>query len=149
MIKTEGVRSTDYLPVPDAIGATEDLRSIDVLPYLADTELSVFAEAPILQSWPAADDCNSLPFSSAGICKLLPNSLRCVAAYKVEGSRFACFGSWSLRLDFWMVMRWTPPSMSGQATAVPLADHVTLSDSTLELFGYYIAEGNRQDQYIT
>jgi hypothetical protein len=49
LIRTEDVRADDHLPIPDAIGATEDLRSIDVLPYLVDTELSVFAEAPILQ----------------------------------------------------------------------------------------------------
>src|SRR5690606_37673198 len=44
LLKTEDVRKGDHLPVPDAIEASADLRTLDVSAYLADSGLSVLAE---------------------------------------------------------------------------------------------------------
>lgn len=49
LIKTEEARPSDYLPVPDIVtDLRENLSHIDILPYLANTKLSVLAEEPIL-----------------------------------------------------------------------------------------------------
>ncbi len=49
LIKSEEAQPTDFLPVPDIVtDLHENLDSIDILPYLAHTNLSVFAEAPII-----------------------------------------------------------------------------------------------------
>ena len=47
LIRTEEVLESDQIPTPDAISSEEDLHVLDVIPYLADTELSVFAEEAI------------------------------------------------------------------------------------------------------
>jgi len=49
LIKSEEAVPTDFLPVPDIVtDLHENVDSIDILPYLAETGLSVFAEEPIL-----------------------------------------------------------------------------------------------------
>lgn len=47
LIRTEEVLPSDQIPTPEAISSDEDLRVLDVISYLADTELSVFAEDAI------------------------------------------------------------------------------------------------------
>lgn len=50
LIRSEQALPTDYLPVPDIVtDLRENIDSIDILPYLANTGLSVFAEEPILE----------------------------------------------------------------------------------------------------
>ena len=47
LVRTTEVRSGDCLPTPDSIEATESLEYLDVIPYFADSHLSVFAEASV------------------------------------------------------------------------------------------------------
>ena len=48
LIRTEEALATDYIPVPETLGSTGDLRELDVLPYLSETKLSVFADESVL-----------------------------------------------------------------------------------------------------
>lgn len=48
LIRTEEAQATDYIPVPETLGCTGDLSELDVLPYLTDTKLSVFADESVL-----------------------------------------------------------------------------------------------------
>ena len=47
LIRTEEVLESDQIPTPEAISSSEDLRVLDVISYLDDTSLSVFAEESI------------------------------------------------------------------------------------------------------
>ncbi|TLZ44360.1 MAG: hypothetical protein E6K32_05600, partial [Gammaproteobacteria bacterium] len=50
LVKTQDIRRTDLLPVPEAITAlSRGLKELDILSYLEDTQLSVHAEEPILE----------------------------------------------------------------------------------------------------
>src|SRR6185437_3433666 len=50
LIKTEDARATDFLPVPDIVTPiSRGLETLDVISYLADTDLSVFAEEAVLE----------------------------------------------------------------------------------------------------
>src|SRR5579859_5610982 len=50
LIKTEDAQPTDFLPVPDVVTEmSRDMKTLDVISYLADTRLSVFAEDSILE----------------------------------------------------------------------------------------------------
>jgi excinuclease ABC subunit B len=55
LVRTEEICETDYLPMPesltasDAVAKSPGLQSIDILQYLEHTNLSVFAEEPIVQ----------------------------------------------------------------------------------------------------
>ena len=44
LIRTEEARSTDFLPVPDRLPATGELREIEVLDHLGDAGLKAFAD---------------------------------------------------------------------------------------------------------
>ena len=93
LLKTQDVEPTDLLPAPDEIAAFPGgLKTLDVLPYLADTNLSVFAEEMVMEA---------------------------VA--------------------------------NGGATAVAcrIPARLPLTDLTLSLFGYYIAEGSSQKKMFT
>src|SRR6266478_5084695 len=49
LIKSADAQTSDHLPVPDIVtDLREHIGSVDILPYLAGTKLSVFAEEPIL-----------------------------------------------------------------------------------------------------
>ena len=149
LIKTEDVRADDHLPIPDAIGATEDLRSIDVLPYLVDTELSVFAEAPILQYVAGGgrsqfvavlESCNlqAGPKLSAMRRGVRNRGLKVRVFQRLVASTRSLAGH-ALNAAIYV---------GGKRPECRLPITLPLSDSTLELLGYYIAEGNGQDRYI-
>jgi excinuclease ABC B subunit len=150
LIRTEDVRPEDHVPIPDAIGATEDLRSIDVLPYLVDTALSVFAEAPILEY--VANGGRSQFVAVLESCSLQ-------AGPKLAAMRRGVRGR-GLKVRVFQRLVASTRSLAGHALdaaiyvggkrpACRLPITLPLSDSTLELLGYYIAEGNRQDRFIT
>ena len=150
LIRTEDVRPEDHVPIPDAIGATEDLRSIDVLPYLVDTALSVFAEAPILEY--VANGGRSQFVAVLESCSLQ-------AGPKLSAMRRGVRGR-GLKVRVFQRLVASTRSLAGHALdaaiyvggkrpACRLPITLPLSDSTLELLGYYIAEGNRQDRFIT
>ena len=92
LIKSEEALPSDFLPVPDIVtDLHENLTSIDILPYLAGSRLSVFAQEPILEYVAAASGTDGL-----------------VAARQHHR----------------------------------LPSRLTLTDSVLSLFGFYVAEGN-------
>ncbi len=76
LIRTDHARSTDYLPTPEttvvrqATASSADLRELDILPYLTDSNLSVFAETPILEFVIAAG--NKTFVNAMQICSLNP-----------------------------------------------------------------------------
>ena len=47
LVRTDEVQPRDCVPTPDSLEATEDLAYLDVIPYFADSDLSVFAEASV------------------------------------------------------------------------------------------------------
>jgi excinuclease ABC subunit B len=92
LIKSEEGLPSDFLPVPDVVtDLHENLASIDILPYLAGSRLSIFAVEPILEYVTAASGTDGL-----------------VAARQHHR----------------------------------LPSRLTLTDSVLSLFGFYVAEGN-------
>ncbi len=62
LICTGDARTSDYLPMPESLAQdppqTRSMEVLDALPYLADTQLSVFAEVPV-QKFVAAAGANS------------------------------------------------------------------------------------------
>jgi hypothetical protein len=149
-VKTEDIRSRDLLPVPEAVSAlSEGLRELDILPYLADTQLSVHAEVPILEYMAVA---GSAQFASTiATCGLQPGG-------KLYAIRRGLRGSGLKVRHFLTLLSATNNlggrrsesrvSVGGQKVACRLPARLPLSDSVLALFGYYIAEGNAQARYI-
>ena len=149
-VRTEDIRSCDLLPVPEALGAlSEGLRELDILPYLADTQLSVHAEVPILQYLAVA---GSAQFASTiATCGLQPGR-------KLYAIRRGLRGS-GLRVRHFLRLLSATSNLGGRCSearvfvggkkvACRLPARLPLSDSVLALLGYYIAEGNAQAKCI-
>ncbi|MBM2854312.1 MAG: UvrABC system protein, partial [Steroidobacteraceae bacterium] len=149
LVRTEEARASDYLPTPDSIAATEDLRVLDVLPYLADTGLSVFAEVAVLGY-----------VESGGRQRVIAGlKARGLASYaKLHAIRHGVHGSGIKVRDYLYLAAETGgfggSSLSseiyvgGKRRACRLPAQLPLTDSVLALFGYYIAEGNAQERYL-
>jgi len=149
LVRTEEAHASDYLPTPDSIAATEDLRVLDVLPYLADTELSVFAEAAVLEY-----------VESGGRQRVIAGlKARGIAPYaKLHAIRHGVRGSGIKVRDYLYLTAETGgfggSSLSseiyvgGKRRACRLPAQLPLAESILALFGYYIAEGNAQERYL-
>ncbi|MBF8291812.1 MAG: excinuclease subunit, partial [Steroidobacteraceae bacterium] len=147
LVRTEEARASDYLPTPDSIAATEDLRVLDVLPYLADTGLSVFAEVAVLGY-----------VESGGRQRVIAGlKARGLASYaKLHAIRHGVHGSGIKVRDYLYLAAETGgfggSSLSseiyvgGKRRACRLPAQLPLTDSVLALFGYYIAEGNAQER---
>ena len=91
LIKTEDAKSTDLLPVPDVVTSLsrQRLESIDVVSYLADTELSVYAEDAVLEYVAAAG--NSSFVSTMRACAI-GQPCRLPARLPLTESVLALFG---------------------------------------------------------
>ena len=70
LIKTEDAKPTDFMPVPDVVTSLsrQRLESIDIVSYLADTGLSVYAEDAVLEYVTAAG--NSTFVSAMRACAI-------------------------------------------------------------------------------
>src|SRR5581483_1051729 len=68
LIRTEDAQPTDFIPTPDSVTALsrQRLESIDIISYLADTELSVYAEDAVLDYVTAAGNSTFVSVMRAG-----------------------------------------------------------------------------------
>ena len=149
LIRTEDVQAEDCLPVPDVLPAVEDLQCVDILPYLADTTLSVYAEEQILQFVAAGgrDQFDSVMSDSGvyGYGKLYAIRRR----LRGRGLRVAHYLRLLRLTDGLAGSRSAVPiRVGGKKQACRLPARLPLTDSILAFFGYYIAEGNSQHGYL-
>ena len=152
LLKTEDLRTTDYLPAPDSIPATEDLRVIDVPAYLAGTELSVFAEDTMLLY--AETGGRQALVSGMRACHVNPYSkLSSMRHYRrgrgLKVRHFLHLVSTIPELAELCAEPWARITVGGKREACRLPARLFLSDAILALLGLYIAEGNRQPRYVT
>jgi hypothetical protein len=149
LVRTEEVRPTDYMPTPDAIPAHEDVRVLDVLPYLMDTDLSVFAESAVMA-------CAAAGGYSSIVASFRESGLAPYA--KLSAIRHETHGS-GIKVRDYVRLAQRTNNLAGYSTAdsihvggkrraCRLPAQLPLTDSVLALFGYYIAEGCAQDQYF-
>jgi len=147
LIRTRDARSTDYLPVPESLEFTpgtgpHGLRELNILPYLADTELSVHAEEAVLrfvaggggqQLGTVLRDCGVSPANkSYAMRRGVRNSGLKVRHYLrllSETGNLAGLAGSGMRV-------------SGKKDACGLPACLPLSGTMLSLLGYYIAEGH-------
>jgi excinuclease ABC subunit B len=139
LLATAAVRPSDYLPVPEVITAvSEGPEMLDVLPYLTDTDLSVFAEDAVLEH-AAATGTDALHSALNGPAHQLRD----------KGIRVAQF----------LTLRAQNAELRGRSVALavrvggPQAEHrlpveLRLSDCVLALFGHYIAQGQVRNRSI-
>jgi excinuclease ABC subunit B len=150
LAKTEEVRATDYMPVPDIVTPlSRGLETLDVITYLSDTELSVYAEEPVLEYVAAAGNARFTTAMRA--CALNPYA-------KLSAMRSHRRGSGVRVRHFVKLLSETGGLggrdadariyVGGKVRACRLPARLKLSDSILALFGYYIAEGNAQRGYL-
>ncbi len=155
LIRTDDARSTDYLPMPEALEGKEDsrhserLRELDILPYLSETNLSVFAEAPILEFVAAA---GYGPFVAAmKVCSLNPYGKLAAIRHGRHGRGISVRHFRQLLASTSDLAGGFPRPdifVGGKKDACRLPARLPLTDSLLRLIGYYIAEGNSQRGYI-
>ncbi|TLZ35600.1 MAG: excinuclease ABC subunit UvrB [Gammaproteobacteria bacterium] len=150
LVKTQDIRRTDLLPVPEAITAlSRGLKELDILSYLEDTQLSVHAEEPILEYLSVA---GSEQFIAAiATCGLRPQRKLYAIRRGLRGSglkvrHFLRLQSATNQLDGRCGD--ARVSVGGKKAACRLPARLPLSDSVLALFGYYVAEGNAQKRFI-
>ena len=103
LIKTEDAKPTDFMPVPDVVTSLsrQRLESIDIVSYLADTGLSVYAEDAVLEYVAAAGNSSFVSTMRACAigqpCRLparLPltdNVLALFGYYVAEGNAQHCY----------------------------------------------------------
>ena len=151
LIKSEEALPTDFLPVPDIVtDPGESIDSIDILPYLADTGLSVFAEEPILDYVAASGtDGFVAAMREAGV---RPRGKLCAIQNGARGRgvkvrHFLSLLQKTNGLDGRFAT--TAITVGGKREHHRLPAQLKLSDSTLSLFGFYVAEGNSQSRYFT
>ncbi|MGH8238775.1 MAG: hypothetical protein ACREXP_17400, partial [Steroidobacteraceae bacterium] len=141
LVRTKEIRATDYIPTPDAIPAHEDLRVLDVISYLEDTDLSVFAETAVM-AYAAAGGYSRVvaSFKESG---LAPYS-------KLHAIRHEIHGSGIKVRDYIRLIQLTGGlagfavadgiRVGGKKRACRLPAQLSLTDAILALFGCYIAE---------
>ncbi len=149
LIRTVDARPSDYLPSPLSVDCTEDLRELDVLPYLRDAGLFVQAEEPILA------------YVASGGRSQFEATLRArniASQSKLFAMRAGVHGK-GLRVDHYLKLLGDTADLGGRSAtasvrvtgkkpACGLPARLPLSDAVLALLGYYIAEGNSQSRYF-
>jgi excinuclease ABC B subunit len=153
LIRTEDARSSDFLPMPESLAQdstqSEGMQILDIVPYLEDTKLSVYAEAPILRYVAAAGSAAFM--SSIRACAINPYG-------KLAAIRHGLRGRGLKVRHFLHLMTATDRLAQGYENAAifvggkkqscRLPARLPLTDSLLAFFGYYIAEGNSQRRYL-
>jgi excinuclease ABC B subunit len=155
LIRTEEARRSDYLPMPESL-APDLVRSeahqvlvLDVLPYLADTQLSVFAEAPILK-YVASAGAGAFTAAMSG------------SGINPRGKLSAIRGGFrgrGIKVRHFLRLLAATDGLSGSCEAAEifvggkkqecrLQARLPLTDTLMALIGYYIAEGNGQGRYV-
>ncbi|MGH8131736.1 MAG: hypothetical protein ACRETP_00660, partial [Steroidobacteraceae bacterium] len=151
LIRTRDIKASDFLPVPDVVTPiSSGIEELDILPYLADSDLFVYAEEQIIEYMGVA----GRPVVVSAIANFVLNPCR-----KLYAVRHRLKGSGLSVRQFLGLLSATgglggrcpgPGITVGRAQrAYRLPALLPLSDQVLALFGYYIAEGNCQPQYIS
>ncbi|MGH8304633.1 MAG: excinuclease ABC subunit UvrB [Steroidobacteraceae bacterium] len=151
LIRTRDIKASDFLPVPDVVTPiSSGIEELDILPYLADSDLFVYAEEQIIEYMGVA----GRPVVVSAIANFVLNPRR-----KLYAVRHRLKGSGLSVRQFLGLLSATgglggrcpgPGITVGRAQrAYRLPALLPLSDQVLALFGYYIAEGNCQPQYIS
>jgi excinuclease ABC subunit B len=144
LIRTEEAQATDCIPVPETLSSTGDLRVLDVLPYLSETKLSVFADESVLAyvaSGGQADFVNVMRTSGINPYGKLFAMRKGIRGRGIKVDQFIQLGLYSAgSAAGWRV--------GGKLERCRIPAALPLSDEVLRLFGYYIAEGNSQPRYI-
>ena len=103
LIKTEDAKPTDFMPVPDVVTSLsrQRLESIDIVSYLADTGLSVYAEDAVLEYVAAAGNSSFVsvmrgcaieqPCRLPARLPLTDNVLALFGYYVAEGNAQHCY----------------------------------------------------------
>jgi len=161
LIATDQARATDFLPLPETLAdsagerAPEDVRSksglreLNILPYLAESELSVYAEAPVMEFVAAVGNG---PFVAAMRgCSLAPYA-------KLSAIRHGRRGSGIRVRHFMRLLSATSElaggfpnariSVGGKRRPCRLPARLPVTDAFVKLLGYYVAEGNSQRNYF-
>ncbi len=155
LIRTEEARATDFLPMPETLAGSEEptrpgsLYEVDILPYLADTTLCVYAETPIMEYTSAGGYGTVVATTRA--CSLDPyKKLRAIRRrIRGRGVKVRHFLQ-LLSATGGLGDRYEDADIyvgRGQACRLPV--RLPLTDSLLGLLGYYIAEGNGQRGFVT
>ena len=153
LICTGDARTSDYLPMPESLAQdppqTRSLEVLDTLPYLADMQLSVFAEVPVLK-FVATAGANSF-ISAMSDCGINPHGKLAAirGGFRGRGIKVRHF----LRLmaatnGLGRTYEEAEIFVGGKKQVCRLPARLPLTDSLLALFGYYLAEGNSQRRYL-
>jgi excinuclease ABC subunit B len=151
LIKTEDARPTDSLPVPDIVTSlSRELHSLDVISYLADTDLSVFAEDAVLEYVAAAGNTTFVSVMRACAIQQPWGKLAAMRGrFRGSGVRVRHYrkllaetGQLGGRADDSRI------TVGGKSRACRLPARLQLTDDVLAFFGYYVAEGNAQSRYF-
>jgi intein/homing endonuclease len=152
LIKTEDTRPTDFMPVPDIVTSLSQqcLDTLDVITYLADTELSVFAEDAVLEYVATAGNASFMHVMHACAIQHPGGKLAAMRGrYRGSGVKVGHYqklltatGRLGGRADDSGI------TVGGKKRACRLPARLRLSDNILALLGYYVAEGNAQSKYF-
>jgi hypothetical protein len=151
LIRTEEATASDFLPMPETLEGSEEparsgsLREIDILPYLADTSLSVHAETAIMQY--AAAGGYGTAVAATRACDLDPYA-------KLRAIRQRVHGRGVKVRHFLQLLAKTGNLgdtfgdaeiyVGGEKESCRLRARLRLTDSFLGLLGNYIADGHGQ-----
>jgi excinuclease ABC B subunit len=150
LIRTDEVRRSDSIPAPICISrVSSGLTELEILPYLADTNLYVHAEEPIMEHVAAA--------GSSGFVSAMRN-VQIQPYGKLTAVRHGIKGS-GLRISHYLKLLSETNSLGGRdrdaritvgasRKSCRLPARLQLTDSILALLGYYVAEGNAQPRYV-
>jgi excinuclease ABC subunit B len=144
LIRTEEATAGDRIPVPNILANTGDLRLLDVLPYLADSGLSVFAEEAVLQY--AAGGGRSDFYAVMKACGLKPHEKLFAMRNGLRG-RGIKIGQF-VQLGLYRTGNANAWRVGGKCESCSIPAALPLTDDVLRLFGYYVAEGNCQNNYF-
>jgi excinuclease ABC subunit B len=142
LVRTEEASPTDYIPVPQMLECTGDLRVLDVLPYLADTKLSVFAEESVLEYVATGGRADFVGVMRAG--RLNPYSKLCAMRKGIRGRGIKVHQF--IQLGLYRTGSATNWRVGGKREHCRIPAALPLSAEVLRLFGYYIAEGHAEQR---
>ena len=117
LVRTDEALATDYVPVPETIGSTSDLRVLDVLPYLSGTKLSVFADESVLAYVASGGQADSRMSCGRVGSILMPSCSRFATVFAVGASRFI---SSSGSVSITPAAQWAGASAASSSAAVSL-----------------------------
>jgi len=147
LIRTEEVLETDRIPTPESISSDDDLRVLDVIPYLADANLYVFAEDEIVACVANGGYAGlKANFASFG---LNPWAKLRAIQNRIKGSGIKVRQYLQLRGQIGASFAGRSTSIGGKKPECRLPAQLPLTESILSLFGIYIAEGNSQARFFT